>query len=194
MRQIDTLLNPKNGIITSAQVKALGRGAYYSFLAQKDEGDFSMLKNGVYIRNDALASTMIDFSTFIPGGVLCLYSAWFHYGLTTQIPSCFYVAVPRNVKISVPAYPPFKIMRWGGATYELGITRQTIQGIPTRIYDVEKSVCDAIKFRNKIGMDIMTEILRSYLSGNDRNLPKLEQYAKQLRVYNTLKPYLEISI
>ena len=137
---------------------------------------------------------MIDFSTFIPRGVLCLYSAWFHYGLTTQIPSSFYIAVPRDVKISVPAYPPFTIMRWGGATYDLGIIHQTIQGIPTRIYDLEKCVCDAIKFRNKIGIEVMTEVLKNYLASKDRNLPKFEHYAKQLRVYNTLKPYLEINV
>ena len=32
----------------------------------------------------------------IPGGTLCMYSAWFHYNLTTQIPSEYCVAIQKR--------------------------------------------------------------------------------------------------
>jgi len=50
------------------------------------------------------------------------------------------------------------------------------------IYTIEKSVCDAIKFRNKVGMDITSEVLKNYLKLKSRNLDLLLKYAQTLRV------------
>lgn len=60
--------------------------------------------------------------------------------------------------------------------------------------DLERSVCDAIKYRNKIGMDICAEVVRTYLKRNDRNLSRLYDYAKKLRVYKTLNYFIEITL
>ena len=69
-----------------------------------------------------------------------------------------------------------------------------ISGYHVRITDMERSVCDAVKYRNKLGLDICAEVIRSYLKKPNRNLTRLQDYAKRLRVSNTLKNYLEIAI
>ena len=45
-----------------------------------------------------------------------------------------------------------------------------------------------------LGLDICAEVIRSYLKKPNRNLTRLQDYAKRLRVFNTLKNYLEIAI
>ena len=69
-----------------------------------------------------------------------------------------------------------------------------ISGYHVRVTDMERSVCDAVKYRNKLGLDVCTEVIRSYLRKPNRNLTRLQNYAKRLRVFNTLKNYLEIAI
>lgn len=192
--QLQHLLDTHNGIIDSSQAKAIGRGVYEEMLRWVKYGVLIKLRRGKYIENNRLASAMIDLEKVIPGGVLCLYSAWFYYNLTTQIPIEFNVALHKNIKMALPNYPPIGLSRWSGITLELGITTKNIDGYNIKIYDIEKSVCDAIKFRNKIGIDVMSEILRNYLRREDCNLNKLTNYAKQLRVYSSLKKYLEIEL
>ena len=65
-----------------------------------------------------------------------------------------------------------------------------IDGIEVAIYNRERCLCDAIKYRNKIGIDVMAEILNSYLSYPQKNFNILQQYAKELRVYKILSNYL----
>lgn len=48
--------------------------------------------------------------------------------------------------------------------------------------------------RNKVGRDVCAEIVRTYLQKEGRNLSLLTEYAKQLRVWSTLKNYLEIAL
>ena len=72
--------------------------------------------------------------------------------------------------------------------------RILIEGFNVRIYDVEKCVCDAVKYRNKIGIDVCTEIIKEYLKRRDRNVSKLMKYASQLRVAKTLGTYLQMEL
>ncbi len=76
----------------------------------------------------------------------------------------------------------------------MGITTKIINGFTVKIYDVEKSVCDAVKYRTKIGMETTSEILKTYLKRKDRNLTKLIEYAKKMRIEKVLKAYLEIQL
>lgn len=62
-----------------------------------------------------------------------------------------------------------------------------ISGYKVHITDMERSVCDAVKYRNKIGLDVCAEVIRTYLKKPNRNLARLQDYAKRLRVFNTLK-------
>ena len=63
-----------------------------------------------------------------------------------------------------------------------------------KIYDKEKSVCDAIRFRNKVGLDVMKEVLKNYLALRDRNLNDLMSFAKQIRISTIARKYLEILV
>ena len=62
------------------------------------------------------------------------------------------------------------------------------------ITDIERSVCDSVKYRNKIGIDVMNEIIDNYLRLPGKNLTKLTQYAKKLKVYSTLRQILQIKL
>ena len=69
-----------------------------------------------------------------------------------------------------------------------------LEGYNIRIYDIERCVCDAIKFRNKIGMDVCSEIIDNYLVRPERNISKLLDYAKQLRVGTIIEEYLQVKL
>jgi predicted transcriptional regulator of viral defense system len=148
----------------------------------------------VFAEPATLADTMLDIDVLVPGGVLCMYSAWEHYELTTQIPSAFCIAIPRKRKLVLPEFPPVTLYYWSDHLLEFGTTTAEVHGHNVRITDLERSVCDAIKYRNKIGLDVCAEILKAYLHRTDRNIAKLIEYAKKLRVAATLKTYLEIGL
>ena len=69
-----------------------------------------------------------------------------------------------------------------------------IDGFDIRIYDIERCVCDAVKFRNKIGIDVCSEIINTYLERPDRNLSKLMDHARKLRVGTILEQYLQVKL
>ena len=72
--------------------------------------------------------------------------------------------------------------------------KMKIDGFNIHVYDVERSVCDAVKFRNKVGMDVCSEIINNYLERPNRNLSKLMDYARKLRVGTILEQYLQVKL
>jgi predicted transcriptional regulator of viral defense system len=167
---------------------------YRELLNAVKRGDVTRIKRGVYATDDALASIMIDVDKIVLGGIVCLYSAWSHYRMTTQVPAAHYIAIDRSRKVVVPDFPTIQLVYQRSKILHLGEVRDTIQGFDVSIYNRERCVCDAIKYRNKIGTDVMAEVLNSYLSSDDINIDLLCRYAKELRVHSTLKKYLEIKI
>ena len=138
---------------------------YKQVLRAKERGDLIRLRHGVYAAPEALLNTMIDVERIIPNGVVCLYNAL-----------------------------PIELYYWKKENLEFGIMDADISGYKVHITDMERSVCDAVKYRNKIGLDVCAEVIRTYLKKPNRNLARLQDYAKRLRVFNTLKNYLEIAI
>lgn len=193
MEVIETL-RQNGGYITSSQAKGFGRGFYYKLLSAAADGHVDMIRRGVYALPERLANPMADIDALVPQGVLCMYSAWAHYELTDEIPNSFNVAIQKKRKLIVPAFPPVELYFWDGNQLNLGVTRKFIDGYEVNIYDMEKSVCDAVRFRNKIGTDVCAGIIREYLKKKESDTIRLLEYSKKLRVYTTIKNYLDIQI
>ena len=86
--------------------------AYYGINKGIKSGNVLRIKNGVYMLPEELATTMIDVERIVPGGVVCMYSAWDYYGLTTQIPDGFYVAIEKHRKVVVPEISGIVLCYW----------------------------------------------------------------------------------
>ena len=192
-QKLQILFSKNKGYLTKKQLP--DKSTYNHLLQLVDKGIVERIKWGVYHYGAAgFDNTMIDVEKIVPEGVLCLYSAWAYYELSVQIPQSFNIAIEKKRRVSLPGYPPITLYYWMREYHELGVTTQKIGGYSVKIYDLEKTVCDAIKYRTKIGLDVATEILKNYLRRKDRNLSKLIAYAKIMRVEKTLKTYLEIGL
>ena len=184
----------RNSFLSSATVKKQGRTAYYKMLEDVHQGELIQVRRGVYANIDQLSGNMTDINTIVPDGILCLWSAWNIHQLTTSMPQAFHVAVKRDRKVTVPSFPKIEIHHYTESILKLGIMKMKIDGFNIRVYDVERSVCDAVKFRNKVGMDVCSEIINNYLERTNRNLSRLMDYARILRVGTILEQYLQVKL
>lgn len=62
------------------------------------------------------------------------------------------------------------------------------------IFDIEKTVVDIIYYRNKIGIEETSEVLKNYLKRRDRQIDRIYAYAKRLRCEKVVRTYLEVLI
>lgn len=192
MNRISQKIEALGGTISTADMAS--EAEYKRIHRAAQRGELTKLRSGVYASPDALLSTMLDIERIVPGGVVCLYNAWSHHQLTTTVPPSFCVAIERKRKVVIPPSLPITLYYWKKENLSLGVTEAVVSGHTIRMTNLERSVCDAVKYRNKIGIDICAEIVRTYLRKEGRDLSLLTEYAKQLRVWATLSNYLEIAL
>lgn len=175
--------------------EAMGLGIHRRDLYKlRDLGHLEVLDRGLYRLADLPSPSQPDFITIakkIPNGVICLISALAFHELTTQIPHFVHVAIPHNAYKPSLEYPPVRFYWYREKSYETGVEEHTIDGCTIKIFDREKTLVDVVKYRNKLGMDIVLEALRIYWQSGSTDLNKLYGYAKLLRVERVLRPLME---
>lgn len=184
------------GILTMSEAIAVGihRRELY---ALRDRGDLETLSRGLYRLVDMPDPSLPDFipvAKKIPHGVICLISALAFYEITTQIPHFVYVALPSQGHKPVISYPPMRYFWYSPKLLKTGVQEYSIDGCTIMIFDIEKTLIDCVKFRNKIGMDVVLEALKMYWQSGKANLEKLFKYAKLFRVDKVLKPIMEVIV
>ena len=77
--------------------------------------------------------------------------------------------------------------------FDLGrTTLKTPSGNEIPAYDLERTICDVIRSRNKLGTETFLAALKLYATNPKKDLNKLNSYAKKMRVANVLRQYLEV--
>ena len=71
-------------------------------------------------------------------------------------------------------------------------TLKTPAGNAVPAYDLERTVCDVIRSRNRLGTETFLAALKLYAADPRKDLNKLNTYAKEMRVANILRVYLEV--
>ena len=196
-RKAHLVLNRQHGIARTKDFLDTGLTHYY---IKKLEllGEIVRVKQGLYRHtdlNNSAEDEIVEVSKLIPKGVICLLSALSYYQLTTYNPWEYQVAIHRgSKKPKLPDYPPIKVIYLADASFNLGVSEVIVEGASVRIYDREKTICDVVRYREKIGIDLMKEGLSNYLHAPEKNITKLIAYAGQLRIRTVLQKYLEVLI
>ena len=194
MEKLEELFVQNKGYLTSKFIRG-NRSLYYQLKTMLDAEKVVKIKRGLYRHVDfAEEAGWGEACKIAPQAVICLFSAWRFYELSTQTSSVIHVAIPAKNKVLLPDYPPIKLYYWDKRFYETGIIETTYNEEQIKIYDIEKSVCDTIRYRNKVGIDITSEVLRNYLKRKDRNLDKLMKYADNMRISTVLNQYLNVML
>lgn len=183
----------ENGGVVSTKELQMAGITYYQLNKLIRANKVEKIRQGLYRWCDFVGDDLVEFAKLVPAGVMCLYSAAAYHELTTFIPAESHIAIATKRKILLPDYPRIQLYYWKGEQLERGKTKIFQENkTPILIYDKEKVVCDFLKFRNKTGLDLMKEVLGNYLKQEGRNISKLMEYAKKLRVESVLKTYLEV--
>jgi len=193
----EQVLDGQQGIARTKDLLEAGLTHYY-INKLETLGAIVRVRHGLYRQADQKSrpvDEIADVAKIVPKGVICLMSALAYYELTTYIPWEYQVAIHRESKQpKLPDYPPIKVIYFSDIPFNLGISEEYIEGTHVRIYDREKTICDLVKYREKVGIDLMKEGLRNYLRSPEKNITKLVAYAEQLRIKNVLHKYLEVLV
>ena len=79
--------------------------------------------------------------------------------------------------------------------YEKGIIPvKTPSGNEVNAYCIEHTLCDILKARNAIDIQVITDAFKRYAKCSNKNLPLISEFAKMSRVEDKVRKYLEVLV
>lgn len=181
------------GILRFSQV--LEAGFHRKHLKSlRESKKIEKIGHGLYRLKDAPALSNPDLVTVAlkaPNGVICLISALYYHTATDEIPHKVDVAIPRRPWANKIDYPPVQYFRFSDKAWKAGVETHTIDGHPVKIYSLTKTIADCFKYRNKIGLNVARDALKTAVTERKAKPTEIMHYAEICRVDKVIRPYLE---
>lgn len=157
-------------------------------------GKLERLARGMYGLPGASVSehrSLAEVALRVPKSVVCLLSALRVHGIGTQAPFEVWLALPHRAAVPRLAQPQLRIVRMSDRSLGDGVQHIKVDGVAVPVFSASKTVVDAFRFRNKIGVDVAIEALRDGWSKRKFSIDELWRHAEAGRMTRVMRPYIE---
>jgi len=188
-----TAIASEHGGIIEAKIAAQ-RGISKAMLYKLCKEDkIHRIVKGQYILPDDMQDELLSISKRSDKIIFSHETALFLHGISDRTPFEHTITAPSGCIPSAAIKSECKVYYIKPELFDLGRTiLQTPAGNNVQAYDLERTICDVIRSRNKVGTETFLAALKMYAASPKKNLNKLNTYAKQMRVDKVLRQYLEV--
>ena len=188
-----TAIAKEHGGIIETKIAAQ-HGISKAILSKLCKGEkIHRIVKGQYVLLDEIGDELLSVTSRSASIIFSHETALFLHGISDRTPFEHTVTAPSGCVPSAAIKAECKVYYIKPELFGLGrITLTTPAGNNVPVYDLERTICDVIRSRNKIGSETFLSALKLYAASPKKDLNKLNEYAKKMRVSNVLRQYLEV--
>ena len=179
-------------VITTREAEACGVSSTTMTNWAKD-GKLERAARGVYVLPNQTYDTLYVMQLKCPKGIFSHETALMLHDLSDRTPSRHVMTVPAG----------YNTHRHGGdlvdfhyvkkELHELGVVEmKSYFGNTIRVYDVERTICDVIKYRGRMDRAIVNTALKEYMLNPKTKKFKLSIYAKKMGMTKMVSRVMEV--
>ena len=190
--KLSMLIESNNGIVTTKDAEGNGILRQYLSLFVAN-GKLQRVAQGIYLSPDAFEDIMYLIQSRSEKIVFSNETALYIHELTDRDPLQYSVSVPRGYGVARLRESGLVVYTVKEELHKLGKeTAKTIHGRDISVYNLERTICDVIRYRNQMDADMFSTALKRYTSGKSKNLPRLMEYSKAFRIEKSVRQYMGV--
>lgn len=186
------IMNNNGGYITTKELDENNINRYF-LTKMVERKKINRISRGYYGLVDYNVDEYYKIISMSERAVFSMNTALYLHNLSDRIPLIFDITVPyyyggnlrKNKKVNL-YFVKNSILNLG----KIEITSPF--GMKIKVYDKERTICDIVKNKNNIDMEIFSKAIKNYIKSSDKNLNKLMRYAKELKVEKKIREYMEV--
>ena len=190
--EIIEMINRYAGYIQTSRVVEAGISKTYFKEVIEKEG-LEKVANGIYVHPDTLVDSLYVDSLISKNIIYSHETALYLHGLMEKEPNTTEITVPRNYNANNFRKKGYKIFTVSDELLKLGESNvKTNFGNEVKTYDIDRTICDIIKMKEKMDIQIFQTAIKEYMKNNTKNLNNLMIYAKKMNIEKKVRMYTEI--
>lgn len=151
------------------------------------------VSRGLYVRNNSLPDDLVILQNKSKNAIYSNLTALYLYGFSDRLPIKYDITVNSGYNGSLQEvdnvnlfYTKKELLNLGEFVYRLD------SGNLIKVYDLERTICDVIKNKNRLDQELANKALRKYFYSKEKNTLKLYEYAKKMKIYKKVRSAFEI--
>jgi predicted transcriptional regulator of viral defense system len=192
IEKLRKLIRDRQGILLTSDLASFNISrTYLTILVRK--GEIERVSRGIYRAQDTIGDEMFNFQTRFNASVFSHLTAVSLHGLSDKTPSLFSVSVPVGYHSAALNRSGQRIYYINRSQFDLGIIfMNTPQGNAIRVTNLERTICDIFRSRNRLGSQFVNDVIKKYVVHPGRNINRLYNYTKEFRIQKVFREYIEI--
>lgn len=151
------------------------------------------ITRGQYVFSDDMQDELLSISMRSNLFVFSHETALFLHGISDRTPFEHTITTPSGKVPSKAIQAECKIYYIKPELFSLGKTKLTTpSGNKVAGYDLERTICDIIRSRSKVGSETFLSALKLYATSPKKDLNKLNTYATEMKIAGVVRKYLEV--
>ncbi len=148
---------------------------------------------GVYIKKNVLIDEFVILQSKSKYAIYSNTTALYLHGFSNRIPIKYDISIKSGYKGSLQKEENVNLFYTKNELLNLGVINYKLDsGNIIKIYDLDKTICDIIKNKKKIDLEIFNKAIREYFYSKKKNTLKLYEYAKKMNIYNKVRDTFEV--
>ena len=157
------------------------------------EGQLVRVARGQYVLPDELPDELFLWQQRKPLLVYSHETALFLHDMAERTPIRHSITLPSNARLSATFPGDLKVYMIKPDLFEIGLDMlETKMGHTVRGYNVERTICDILRSRNRIDDQTVIAAVKNYAYWNGKNMATLGKYAESFNITRILRHYLEV--
>lgn len=182
----------KNGYLSTKDVVSNNIPRTYLTKLIKD-GKIERVSRGLYTKKNVLVDEFIILQSKSKNAIFSNATALYLYGFSNRIPIKYDITINNGYNGSLQKDNNVNLFYTKKELLDLGVTNYKLEsGNIIRVYDLDKTICDIIKNKNKIDGEIFNKAIREYFYSKKKNTLRLYEYAKKMNIYNKVRGIFEV--
>ena len=186
------IVEKNNGYITTKEV--VNNGIQRKFLTNMvKKGKLVRISKGYYGLPYYIEDEYYKIASKSKNARFSMATALYLHNLSDRTPLLYNVTLPNDYSGVLQKDKNVIINFVNRNILDLGAIEMTSPfGMKIKVYDIERTICDIIKNKNKIDGEIFSKALKEYARSKDKNLSKLTKYAKIMKIEKKVSEYMEV--
>jgi predicted transcriptional regulator of viral defense system len=193
IEKLRQIIKSRQGILLTSDLASAGIPRTYLAIMEQN-GEIERVSRGVYKSADTFfEDEFFSFQAQHRSTIFTHETALFFHDLTDRTPLTYSVTVPSGYHSQALNSSGHKVFYVKRDLFKLGvITTKTPHGNQVQTTDLERTICDIVRSRSQIDIQIRNEALKRYASHKHRNMDLLLKYAGRFCIQKIVREYLEI--
>ena len=189
MEIIEELMKKNNGYITSKELDMFDIHRMYLSIMQ-EKRLIEKVASGIYIDINKIEDNYYVFGLSMSNVIYSHMTALYFHGLSIKAPNDVYdITVKRSYNsVHLRKHNVFYV---DNDIYEIGLTEiETPMSNKVKVYDIERCICDIIRSKNRMDLELIKHSVKEYIKRKDKDLVKLSSYAEKLGIKDVVMDYV----